>query len=85
MTMPLAISLFAWIGLLPGLVVVLRLRAAAAAGPAPKAPAAEVGNSAHTHQPRRSRRVPCTAAHVDSRRARRRFSNASAGGCAKRH
>ena len=84
MTMPLAISLFAWIGLLPSLVVALRLRGAAAAGPAPKAPAAAVGNSAHTHQRCRPRRVPCLATHVDSRRARRRFSNASEG-CAKRH
>ncbi len=84
MTMPLAISLFAWIGLLPGLVVALRLRRAAAAEPVAQALVTAVGNSAHTHQRRRPRRVPCMATHVDSRRARDRIGYAS-GGCTRRH
>jgi hypothetical protein len=84
MTMPLAISLFAWVGLLPGLVVALRLRRAATADPAVKAPPAPVGNSAHLHQRGRLRRVPYQATHVDSRRARYRIGHAS-GGCGERH
>lgn len=84
MTMALAIALVFWTVLLPGLVVWLRLRCAAAPAGHEELWLPLVGNSAHPHQRGRLRRVPCQATHVDSRRARHRIGHAS-GGCAKRH
>lgn len=91
MTIPLAIGVAVWAGLVPALIVWLRLRRVATIGEWVEAgivirrePAfRRVGNSTDACQRRRVARVASMATHVDSRRARDRFGLAS-GGCPER-
>ena len=71
-----------WTAVVPGAVVLLRLRAPRRAVDI-SVGEPRVGNSTHSCQEGRSRRVAYSAAYVDSRRARDRLSHRP-GGTSKR-
>jgi hypothetical protein len=89
MTLLPSIALLTWIGVLPALVVSLRLRRAAAfeavaATPPAPPPRRPIGNLADACERARHRHVACLATHVEPRRAQYRIGHASRGS-AKRH